>query len=823
MSEGAKKHRDISLKFLRSSHLIPVKVMPGGKQPFPEWDPRRADQEDHSLTFRAIENDPKLNLGALMTGRYVDIDIDCSSPHLKEALEYFLPKTPWIFGRASKPRSHRIYILDEDFERGPYSTTLRYIKGLKEGVIDDESYSIEVRGGKAENGLYTALPGSYRADVDEHIEWSADIDPTVAASYVKIEQLLKAIRMAISAAILAPHWVEGVRNDLSLAVSGTLWRIRTSTLAAFGLEPDEPAPDGYYVLSEEDAKAIVACVCNIAGDDAADKKSRILNLQNTWRKLDSEASAKVTGGKVVASLIDGGHIDGPSTGKKVVKALYRLLSDNDAAEAIERLTEQFVMWYGPGVILDIEAVRSGRVTPWMTKEQARNSLGGKKLAIGDKKIPLVDMLFGSTIIHRVMGLTFNPGDDELLTQMPEGLMVNQWRGFETVPSKQRVTREEIDPFYDYVVNVVCSGDTEMAHWVFSWMADMLQEPHKKPGTALVLVGVQGAGKTFLGEEVLGKIIGNSHYAQINNVSRLTDKFNTTIDNRVFVQCDEAVHNYQKDVSSRLKSIITDGSMTIEPKGVNAYTKPNHIHLMFTSNEETAALFIDASPYERRFTVIKVSSVKAGDLNWWSEMRAWTAASLPKIMRWLLDYKYDKKLVSRPYRTEAKEDLQRVGMDPEVSWILARMASGFLLGQRAHRHWFDAYNTASIKDKDKETDTLRRDLWPDRVLLSALEEDYKTFIREHGRSVYSGSVMTNIKRVFPDGSLKSSGQVTVKVVDQRSGQVKMDRIRHAAVPPVEDIIGHLSIKYGGMVQKLFEDLQTEGEAPLIDGGDEKVEF
>lgn len=809
------KDRAKSLKFLNSTGLIPVRVRPGGKEPYPEWDPRRAEQEDHSITLKVLETDTKQNLGALMSGKYVDLDIDCTSEYLKAALDYFLPRTPYVFGRASKPRSHRIYALQDDFDRNMWSSILRYIKQLGKGKIDDDSYSVEVRGGSAANGLFTVLPGSYREDADEWIEWDEAMDPTMAPPFIKIETIIKSIRLAIVAAMFAPHWVEGVRNDMSMALSGTLWRIRTSTLAAFGLEPEEEGPEGYYILTEDDAKSIITCICTLAGDDPEDKRSRILNMQNTWRKLDAEAGAKVTGGKVLATLIDGGEEENARTvGKNVVKALYRLLSDNDAAEQIEKMAEQFVMWYGPGVILDLHQVALGRMNPWMTKEQATNSLGGKKLTIGEKKIPLANMLFGSTIIQRVMGLTFDPSTPELIAPSPEGFMVNQWRGFATKPSEQRITYEEIAPFHDYVVQIIADGDEDVAHWVFSWIADMLQRPAEKPGTALVLVGVQGAGKTFLGEHIIAKIIGPSHSAQINNVSRLTNQFNTTIDNKVFVQCDEAVHNYQKDVSSRLKSIITDGSLIIEPKGVNAYQKPNHIHLMFTSNEESAALFIDASPYERRFTVLKVSNKRAGDLKYWSDMHSWTAANLPKIMRWLLDFKYDKKAISRPLKTDAKEDLQRVGMDAEVSWILSRMASGFLIGNRVHRHWFDCYNSKTITQKDQDLDTIRRDEWPDYVMSSVLEEDFKTFVREHGRAVYSGSVMTNIKKVIPPEHFKAAGQKTVKLVDPKSGQIKMDRVRLHSVPSQEQIMNFLITKYGTMVSRLFDEY-NKGESANLD--------
>jgi hypothetical protein len=87
-------------------------------------------------------------------------------------------------------------------------------------------------------------------------------------------------------------------------------------------------------------------------------------------------------------------------------------------------------------------------------------------------------------------------------------MVNQWKGWAVEPCPQRVMDEEVEPFTDYVRSIVCSGNDDHYEWVMAWLADIFQHPGEKPGTALVLVGVQGAGKTFLGEHVLGKIIGS---------------------------------------------------------------------------------------------------------------------------------------------------------------------------------------------------------------------------------------------------------------------------------------------------------------------------
>jgi hypothetical protein len=632
--------------------------------------------------------------------------------------------------------------------------------------------------------------------------------------------LVKGVRLAIAASILAPHWIAGTRNDLSLALAGCLWRIRASTRAAYGLEPSEEHDESIFILEEDDAAGIFNCVMAIAGDETEDKRSRLLNLRNTWKKLDGEAGAKVTGGKVLAEMV------GEPIGPRLVRALYRLLSDSDAAEQIEKLAEQFYMWYGPGVILDLDLVAEGVGQPWMTRMQAMSSLGGKNIMIGDKKVKVVDILFGSTVIQRIHGLTFDPSTTDLVVLNETGRsVINQWKGWGTEPCAQMVQDNEVEPFLSYVLEVICDNDDARYRWVLSWLADILQRPAEKPGTSLVLVGVQGAGKTFLGEHIMGRIIGSTHYTQLKDIAKLTDKFNTIIDNKIFVQCDEAVHSYQRDVASRLKSIITDRTVTIEPKGINAYSKPNHMHVLFTSNEETKALFIDPSPHERRFTVIKVSDKYARDMEYWSYMHIWVPASLPKIMRWLLDYKYDRRFISRPIDTDAKRHIQRDGVDLEVSWIVSRLGMGFPLADNVHTQWFEAYHSNTLSETDQVNNVRRRDRWPNIIAGPALERDYKEFVRSQGRPIYSGSVAQTIKRVMPPNSLNLMTQKSVRRIDQRTGQATQDRIRLSSFPPAMEIIEHLKKRYGTLIDEmLLEAMQfpDQGDSEGAEPGPRIVE-
>lgn len=803
-------HRAISLQFLRATGLIPVKIEPGQKRAFPEWEPRRAASEDHSLTLRRLEQENELNVGALFCGKYADIDIDTSDPALLAALDSFLPRTAYIWGRASKPRSHRAYALTDDFDRGPWARVLKLCKDLRFG---DNSLSVELRGGKAENGLYSVLPGSTHPS-GERYEWESEIDPTVSGAFVSIEQLSSGVRLAQAVALIAPYWIEGLRNDLSLAVAGLLWRIRATSLAAYGFDDEASSgPDSGFLLTESIAKRFMEIVMTVAGDDPADIHSRMLNFKNTWEKLDRDPMAKVTGGKVLAAAFGD---DGPQK----VRMLYRLLSDSDSLEAIEQLVEQFVVWYGQGVCIDLDMVARGRAQPWMTKDQAVNSLGGRKLAIGDKRIPIANLIFGSALIRRVAGLTFDPSSSELMVDTEQGPMINQWRGFATVPSSQMVMDEEIRPFLAYTTTILADGDPERARWILSWLADMFQRPHEKPGTALVLVGAQGAGKTFLGEQVIGPIIGDGHYVQMNSIDSLTSKFNNIADNKLFIQCDEATHSYQKETAAKLKSIITDKMVTIEPKGINSYKKPNHMHFLFTSNDDQTAVFIDPSPYERRYTVLKVSPQFARDTEYWVRMRGWTAANLHKILRWLLDYQYEREFVLRPLMTEAKRDIQRVSVDLEVAWIVTRIKQGFPLDRKVHTAWFQAFHTDAITDKDKKDNMLRRDAWPNRITASALEEDFKAFVRQQGRTVWTGNVITSLMRAMPPGSLLDAERLTVRYFTQ-NGQVS-DRVRLLAFPSPQEVMSFLRIKYGDIVDYNY-DLDDNGDVMVETDEDEESTY
>jgi hypothetical protein len=525
----------------------------------------------------------------------------------------------------------------------------------------------------------------------------------------------------------------------------------------------------------------------LSGDDEADRRTRIANLRNTWRKMERDPAIRTTGATRLAELIG-------SEGPDVVRRLYLLLADDPGALEFEQLADRFRIWYGQGVLVDLDLVARGISQFWMSREQAANSMGSGSLTIGGKKVLVSRLLFASLAVGRVYGVTFDPNSDDPIIETEAGALVNQWRGFKVVPARQPVSDDEVRPFLSYVERVVANGDPKAAKWVLDWCADILQDPGNKPGTSLVLVGVPGAGKTFLGEGIMGAIIGPGHYGQVNSVESLTSRFNTLVDNKVLVQCDEAVHSYQRDASARLKAIVTDKTMRVEPKYINPYVKPNHMRLLFTSNEETAALYIEATPAERRFTVLHVSPERHDDLDYWTELRLWTEANLDKIARWLTDRKYRKADIARPLVTEAKRTLQGVGVPLEVSWICERLSAGFPLSSQVHLEWWQAF-TLEREHEAQQSNLLLADAWPDAVCLVALEEDYRRFVRERGKQVHTSNVWLTLRSVFPEGSIRPIGQRRVVSVDPKTQVTRRVRVRLYSFPSFKAIVEHLKRRYG----------------------------
>lgn len=115
-------------------------------------------------------------LGAV-SGGLADIDLDCA-----EAIELaplVLPNT-WTFGRASKPRSHWLYVVEGGARMRRY--------------VDGRETMVELRSGRAEDKrVQTVLPPSTHPS-GEAVDWTEDADGTEGPRRVTAAELEEAVQ-----------------------------------------------------------------------------------------------------------------------------------------------------------------------------------------------------------------------------------------------------------------------------------------------------------------------------------------------------------------------------------------------------------------------------------------------------------------------------------------------------------------------------------------------------------------------------------------------------------------------------------------------------
>ena len=142
-----------------------------------------------------------------MSGGLTDIDLDCLEAIILAPA--FLPETEAIYGRPSKPRSHRFYITDD-----PEPRAWRQWKDDKQKML------LELRMGGGGKGAQSVLPGSVHTS-GEIYAWDVDGEP---AKSTCAELKAACIKLAV-AALLIRHWPrKGALHDTALGVGGFLAR-----------------------------------------------------------------------------------------------------------------------------------------------------------------------------------------------------------------------------------------------------------------------------------------------------------------------------------------------------------------------------------------------------------------------------------------------------------------------------------------------------------------------------------------------------------------------------------------------------------------------
>ncbi len=194
-------------------NILPVPVAFRGKKPKGDaWPELRIDAASLPSHFNGAPQNVGALLGVSALGTAGLIDIDLDAPEALAVASALLPGTEFIFGRASKPASHRFYFTDPPLRLQQFKDPL------------NKSMLVELRGLKKTNGavgLQTVLPGSVHVSGERiSFEPGRDSAPTAIAP----DDLIFATRAVASGALLCRYWPARGRHDAMLALAASFAR-----------------------------------------------------------------------------------------------------------------------------------------------------------------------------------------------------------------------------------------------------------------------------------------------------------------------------------------------------------------------------------------------------------------------------------------------------------------------------------------------------------------------------------------------------------------------------------------------------------------------
>jgi hypothetical protein len=257
------------------------------------------------------------------------------------------------------------------------------------------------------------------------------------------------------------------------------------------------------------------------------------------------------------------------------------------------------------------------------------------------------------------GIVFTP-------DAPANGYFNLYKGFATEPKKG-----DCSLYIDFIKEIICDGDAYHFQWLMDWMADAVQNSGgPRPGTAVVLRGLQGTGKGIFATN-FGKIFG-SHFVHISGQHRLTGKFNNHLKMALMVFVDEGFWAGDRRDTGTLKAMITEEHMLIEPK--------------FQDSEE------------RRFFVLDVSSKRRIDTEYFGKIvNQMNNGGREALLYDLLNREITSNLREIP-RTQALFDQIVESMDSICRW------------------WMTCLHNEKITPLDED--------WPVYLLPSEVHESYQ---------------------------------------------------------------------------------------------------
>jgi hypothetical protein len=414
----------------------------------------------------------------------------------------------------------------------------------------------------------------------------------------------------------------------------------------------------------EDARAVFELLAQVKDHDAADEESAVQAVRfvlgktasvKTLRTMVKEAARRITRGIGGGAGVGGSGVPpinptAPTEPAWLTKMnkVYAIIRDR------------------PGAIFDLRGTEFGLLLPLNVSSFHLLFANRTVKVVGDDgKIRAVSWsklwLTGKRREYRTAG-------DYPIGTEPRGAY-NLWNGLAVAPKAG-----EWPTIKAFLLDVICAGSLPDYAYLLNLIQWKVQNPTENPEVAISLQGPQGVGKGSFGL-FLQTIFGLKRYRLFGRPDDVASRFNADAEGKLVLFYDEAVFAHDPKVRGKLKSEITEGGVTIEPKGINSYLVKNRALRIFASND-AAPVAIDLD--DRRMFVLVVANIYVNDQAYFKALRqAFDGDEMAAFVHDALaaDLSAFEDTRRNPPKTKAKAELADVTARPEQEFLRELLERG----------------------------------------------------------------------------------------------------------------------------------------------------
>ena len=245
---------------------------------------------------------------------------------------------------------------------------------------------------------------------------------------------------------------------------------------------------------------------------------------------------------------------------------------------------------------------------------------------------------------------------ELIIEQDTLKYFNFWR-----PCKIKPIKGTVKPFLNHL-EYLLPNPVEM-NILLDYLAYIVQNPGKKVHWAVMLQGVAGTGKSYLGA-VMRDCLGDSNVSNPSNEA-IHEDYTEWQKSCQLIIIEELMSRGRLELMNKFKPMITQPIAVIREMYKASYEQPNRFNfLIFTNHKD--AIIIDET--DRRYCVL-YSNAEPKEPSYYEMLFDWTSSNPGKILNWFME----RDLSSfKPYAhapmTKSKRELVQDGLSPLQRWV-----------------------------------------------------------------------------------------------------------------------------------------------------------